>query len=59
GTVTVDQIVLTKADEDNTLTGNPAAPPIADSDIFAYVDVQNVSLNANDTVTYTWTIDVD
>jgi hypothetical protein len=55
--VTVKQIVLTKATEDNTGTSNGTA--IADADIFAYVDVPDVTLNTNDTVQYTWTVNVD
>lgn len=54
--VTVAQIVLTKAAEDDTSDGTVA---IVDSDIFAYVDVPDVSLAASDTVQYTWTVDVD
>ncbi|MBI4307055.1 MAG: hypothetical protein HY678_12115 [Chloroflexi bacterium] len=55
--VSVKQIVLTKAVEDDTAVGNGAA--IADADIFAYVDVPDVTLNTNDTVQYTWTVNVD
>ena len=57
GSVTIKQIVLTRATEDDTLVGGAVA--IADADIFAYVDVPDISLTTNDTVTYTWTIDVD
>ncbi len=55
--VSVLQIVLTRADEDNTLVGG--ANPITDAETFAYVDVPDITLNTNDTVQYTWTIDVD
>ena len=58
GAADVKQIVLTKASEDNTLTGGGAVA-IADADIFAYVDVPDISLTASDTVQYTWTVDVD
>ena len=54
--VDVKQIVLTKAAEDDTSDG---AVAIADGDIFSYVDVPDIVLNTNDTVQYTWTIDVD
>lgn len=54
--VNVKQIVLTKAAEDDTSDG---AVAIADADIFAYVDVPDVTLDTNDTVQYTWTVDVD
>ena len=57
GSVTIKQIVLTRATEDDTLVGGAVA--IADADIFAYVDVPDISLTTNDTVTYTWTVDVD
>ncbi len=57
GSADIKQIVLTRAAEDDTLVGGAAA--IADSDIFSYVDVPDISLSASDTVTYTWTIDVD
>jgi hypothetical protein len=55
--VTVKQIVLTKVPADNTAVSNGKA--IADGDIFAYVDVPDVTLNTNDTVQYTWTVNVD
>ena len=55
--VSVLQIVLTRADEDNTLVGGANA--ISDAETFAYVDVPDITLNNNDTVQYTWTIDVD
>lgn len=55
--VSVLQIVLTRADEDNTLVGGANA--ITDAETFAYVDVPDITLNNNDTVQYTWTIDVD
>ena len=54
--VDVKQVVLTKAAEDNTAGG---ADAIADADIFAFLDVADVTLNTNDTVQYTWTVDVD
>ena len=57
GAADVRQIVLTRSVEDDTLVGGAA--PIADADIFAYVDVPDISLTASDTVTYTWTVDVD
>ena len=57
GSADIRQIVLTRATEDDTLIGGAAA--IADADIFSYVDVPDISLSASDTVTYTWTIDVD
>ncbi len=57
GAVTIDQIVLTRATEDDTLVGG--ANPITDAEIFAYIDVPNVSLGSGDSVQYTWTIDVD
>ena len=57
GSADVLQIVLTKAAEDDTLVGG--ADAIADADIFAYVDVPDISLTSSDTVTYTWTVDVD
>ena len=56
GAADVLQIVLTKATEDDTTDG---ALAIVDADIFAYVDVPDISLTTNDTVTYTWTVDVD
>ena len=56
GAANVLQIVLTKSIEDDTADG---ALAIADADIFAFVDVPDVSLAASDTVTYTWTVDVD
>lgn len=55
--VTVRQIVLTKAGENDTVAAGGVA--IADADIFAYVDVPDVSLNTDDTVQYTWTVNVD
>ncbi|MBI2966149.1 MAG: hypothetical protein HYY34_08100 [Chloroflexi bacterium] len=55
--VSVKQIVLTKATEDDTSVSNGTA--IADADVFAYVDVPDVTLNTNDTVQYTWTVNVD
>lgn len=57
GSTNVRQIVLTKNSDDRT--DNNGAADISDSNIFAYVDVQDVALNPNDSVTYTWTIDVD
>lgn len=57
GSADIRQIVLTRATEDDTLVGGAAA--IADADIFSYIDVPDISLSASDTVTYTWTIDVD
>ena len=57
GAADIFQIVLTRSVEDDTLVGGAAA--IADADIFAYVDVPDISLSASDTVTYTWTVDVD
>lgn len=53
----VQQIVLTRAVEDDTLIGGANA--ITDAETFAYVDVPDITLNTNDTVQYTWTIDVD
>ena len=55
--VKVKQVVLTKAAEDNTLVGG--ADAIADADIFSYLDVADITLNTNDTVQYTWTVNVD
>lgn len=55
--VQVLQIGLTRAAEDDTLVGGANA--ISDAEIFAYVDVPDITLNTNDTVQYTWTIDVD
>ena len=55
--VQVTQIVLTRADADNTLVGGANA--ISDAETFAYVDVPDITLNTNDTVQYTWTVDVD
>lgn len=55
--VTVKQIVLTKSAEDDTAVSNGTT--ITDADIFAYVDVPDVTLNTNDTVQYTWTVNVD
>ena len=57
--VTIMQVVLTKAAEDDTTTGGPPKPSIDDADILAYQDVTDVTLNTNDTVQYTWTIDTD
>lgn len=51
------QIGLTRAAEDDTLVGGANA--ISDAEIFAYVDVPDITLNTNDTVQYTWTVDVD
>jgi hypothetical protein len=55
--VTVKQIALTKSAEDDTAISNGTT--ITDADIFAYVDVPDVTLNTNDTVQYTWTVNVD
>jgi len=55
--VEIKQVVLTKAAEDKTDVGGAA--DIADADIFAYLDVADVTLNISDTVQYTWTVDVD
>jgi hypothetical protein len=55
--VTVKQIVLTKSAEDDTAVSNGTT--ITDADLFAYVDVPDVTLNTNDTVQYTWTVNVD
>ena len=55
--VSVLQIVLTRAVEDDTLVGGANA--ITDAETFAYVDVPDITLNTNDTVQYPWTIDVD
>jgi hypothetical protein len=55
--VQVTQIVLTRALEDDTLSGGANA--ITDAETFAYVDVPDITLNTNDTVQYTWTVDVD
>ena len=57
GVAEVQQLVLTKANEDNTAAGGAVAIP--DTDIFSYVDVPDISLNSGDTVAYTWTINVD
>ena len=54
--VDIKQVVLTKASEDNTSGG---ASAITEADIFSYLDVADVTLNTNDTVQYTWTVDVD
>ncbi len=54
--VDIKQVVLTKASEDNTIGG---ASDITDADIFSFLDVPDVTLNTNDTVQYTWTVDVD
>ncbi len=54
--VDIKQVVLTKASEDNTIGG---ASAITDADIFSFLDVPDVTLNTNDTVQYTWTVDVD
>lgn len=56
GSVTIAQIVLTRSIEDETGDGTLA---IADNNIFAYIDVPDVSLGNGDSVQYTWTIDVD
>ena len=56
--VSVKQVVLTKADENKTDSG-PGAVAIPDADIFSYLDVADVTLNIADTVQYTWTVDVD
>lgn len=57
GAVTIEQIVLTSVAEDDTASGGAVALP--DPEIFAYIDVPNVSLGTGDSVQYTWTIDVD
>ena len=54
--VSVLQVVLTKSVENDTLAGNLN---ITDADIFAFQDLPDVTLNTNDTVQYTWTVDVD
>ena len=55
--VSVKQVLLSKGAVDDTTQGpNPA---IADSDILSFQDVPDVTLNTNDTVQYTWTLDVD
>ncbi len=56
GAADIRQLVLTRAVEDDTVGG---AIAIADNEIFAYVNVPDISLAASDTVTYTWTVDVD
>jgi hypothetical protein len=53
----VTQIVLTNTAPDDTAASGTVA--IADSTIFAYIDVPDVSLNTGDSVQYTWSIDVD
>ena len=55
--VEVKQVVLTKSAEDATDVDGAVA--IADADIFSFLDVADVTLNINDTVQYTWTVDVD
>ena len=55
--VSVKQVVLTKAAVDDT--GQGQNPAIVDADILAFQDVPDVTLNTNDTVQYTWTMDVD
>ena len=55
--VSVKQVVLTKAAVDDTSQG--PNPTVVDADILAYQDVPDVTLNTNDTVQYTWTLDVD
>ncbi len=55
--VLVQQVVLTKSVENDTVANSNLA--IADADIFAFQDLPNVTLNTNDTVQYTWTVDVD
>ena len=54
--VNVTQIFLTK-DTEQTISG--AGTNIPDSEVFAYVDVPDIILNTGDSVTYTWTVDVD
>ena len=54
--VSITQIFLTKSAPQDT-TG--ATVDIQDSEIFAYVDVPDILLNTSDSVTYTWTVDVD
>jgi len=54
--VSILQVVLTKSLENDTVAGNL---PIADADIFAFQALPSVTLNTNDTVQYTWTVDVD
>lgn len=54
--VSVTQIVLTRKAADDTADGTVA---IADNEIFAYIDVPDVSLDTGDSVQYTWSIDVD
>ncbi len=58
GAAEVKQIVLTKADENDTTVGLGAAA-IADANILSYLDVPDVSLNNTDSVTYIWTINID
>lgn len=53
---TIKQIALTKAAEQDTSAGQAL---IADDDIFAYIDVPDITLGSGDSVQYTWTIDVD
>ena len=55
--VTVKQVVLTKRDPDNSAQG--PAQPVAEVDILAHQDVADVTLNIDDTVQYTWTVDVN
>jgi hypothetical protein len=57
GAADIQQLVLTKANEDDTAAGGAVA--IVDVDIFSFVDVPDISLNNGDTVAYTWTINVD
>ena len=54
--VSVTQIVLTRKAADDTADGTVA---LADNEIFAYIDVPDVSLDTGDSVQYTWSIDVD
>jgi hypothetical protein len=57
GAAEVQQLVITKAADDNTAAAGAVAIP--DADIFSFVDVPDISLNNGDTVAYTWTINVD
>ncbi len=54
--ISITQIFLTKTAPQDT-TG--ATTNITDEEIFAYVDVPDILLNTSDSVTYTWTVDVD
>ena len=54
--VSILQIILTKASENDTAVGNVN---IADADILAHQDLPDVTLNTDDTVQYTWTIDLN